>query len=125
MAAKEDLAEYRREMMELVRNAPETVYELTLRDLVEISPFREESVQKKEVKEEIKKEISGERRRKGLFGGNLFNLRLFFAVKVGSRVSPKPALKESERNQRRSAAQRRKGVGCTPMFIHWDRTRWR
>lgn len=110
----QDIARYRQEMMELVRGVPETAYELSLRDMVEIPAAAKGRAAEEEKGPPAaeKKVVSGRKEilRSASMDSGVFKLKMFSPVMSlwkwrrssgasasGSKVSPKPALPEGER----------------------------
>eukprot|EP00262_Sarcandra_glabra_P016300 TRINITY_DN5272_c1_g1_i1.p1 TRINITY_DN5272_c1_g1~~TRINITY_DN5272_c1_g1_i1.p1 ORF type:complete len:344 (+),score=58.60 TRINITY_DN5272_c1_g1_i1:353-1384(+) len=117
------IARGRRELMEMIKNMPESAYELSLKDIVE-SPtaamVRQETVaedveltnqmiereKKKKKKKKVKRQVS--RTSSGSMDNGGFLLKMFFPTSLGlkrssrssntcSKVSPRPILAEGEK----------------------------
>ncbi|KAH7671071.1 hypothetical protein IHE45_10G069400 [Dioscorea alata] len=110
------IARYRKEMIDLVRDAPENAYELSLRDIVEIPrPVKSAELEEKKGEKEKEMETKKETKKKGgrrmarsesLDTGLL--LKMFIPATMGrrksfgvngtcSKVSPKPVIADAEK----------------------------
>ncbi|XP_065027226.1 uncharacterized protein LOC135651227 [Musa acuminata AAA Group] len=114
-----DIARYRQDMLDMVREMPESAYELTLRDMVEtprIAQTVQETIEKRREEandkaEKVKDQSKGKRRllRKESMETGVF-LRMFVPISLGggrrkssggsntcAKVSPRPVLAEAEK----------------------------
>ncbi|KAJ8479107.1 hypothetical protein OPV22_022834 [Ensete ventricosum] len=108
-----EIARYRQDMLDMVREMPESAYELTLRDMVE-APRIAQTVQETTEKrgEEVKDQSKGKRRllrKETMETGGVF-LRMFVPISLGggrrkssggpntcTKASPRPVLAEAEK----------------------------
>lgn len=115
-AQSQEIARGHRELMEMIRNMPESAYDLSLKDIVELSTAggekrgsTSEAIQKGKIKRSI---INNNSKRHGLRNGNTnhrdFLLKMFLPSALGpkkrssnnatcSKVSPKPQQMEGEK----------------------------